>query len=39
VFPEGQVALPSEKRPLFDSDFSTVLRRAVAQTVAERHLL
>jgi len=29
-----RVALPSEERPLFDTDFSTVLRRAVAQTVA-----
>jgi hypothetical protein len=29
-----RVALPSEERSLFDSDFSTVLRRAVAQTVA-----
>ena len=34
-----QVALPSEERPLFDSDFPAVLRRAVAQTAAGRHLL
>ena len=29
-----RVALSSEERSLFDSDFSTALRRAVAQTVA-----
>jgi hypothetical protein len=34
-----QAALPPQERPLFDSDFSTVLRRAVAQTVADRHFL
>jgi hypothetical protein len=29
-----RVALSSEERPLFDTDFSTVLRRAVAQALA-----
>jgi hypothetical protein len=29
-----RAALPSDERPHFDVDFSTVLRRAVAQTVA-----
>jgi hypothetical protein len=28
-----RAALPPEERPLFDTDFSTVLRRAVAQTL------
>jgi hypothetical protein len=28
-----RVALPQEERPLFDTDFSIVLRRALAQTV------
>jgi hypothetical protein len=34
AYTRQRVALPSEDRPLFDTDFSTVLRRAVAQTVA-----
>ncbi len=29
-----RIALPSEERPLFDTDFWTVLRRAVAETLA-----
>jgi hypothetical protein len=28
-----RIALPGEERPLFDTDFSTVLRRAIAQTL------
>jgi hypothetical protein len=34
-----RAALPPEERPLFDTDFSTVLRRAVAQTLGEGQLL
>ena len=30
-----RAALPPEERPLFDTDFSTVLRRAVAQTLGD----
>jgi len=29
-----RIAIPADQRPLFDSDFTTVLRRAVAQTRA-----